>query len=237
MRDLIKKFIPKYRKQFIDHYRKMSFSQCGEDNIIDYVFTLRNILNPSYLDIGANHPYFLNNTAIFYERGCRGTNIEANSLLVDLFRHHRSKDINLNIGIGSKAGELDFYIFKDDTLSTFSKEEAEQQKKSGKSFARTEKIQIKTLNYIVSEYCKGVFPDLLSIDVEGVDFEILQSTDFSANKPKIICAETAEYSPIGAGAKRTDYIKYIENLGYYLYADTNLNSIFVEHAFWFDKRK
>ena len=53
-----------------DNYAKKSFSQCGEDLIVDYVFKARGVGRPSYLDIGAHHPYWLSNTALFYERGC-----------------------------------------------------------------------------------------------------------------------------------------------------------------------
>ena len=47
-----------------------SFSQCGEDLIVNYIFNLRGISLPSYLDIGANHPYFISNTALFHKKGC-----------------------------------------------------------------------------------------------------------------------------------------------------------------------
>ena len=59
---------------------KKSFSQCGEDLIVNYIFGLRGITKPTYLDIGANDPFYLNNTALFYINGCRGINIEANKV-------------------------------------------------------------------------------------------------------------------------------------------------------------
>ncbi|MDB5014019.1 MAG: Methyltransferase, FkbM family, partial [Daejeonella sp.] len=37
-----------------NHYSKNSYSQCGEDLIIQYIFNLRGISQPSYVDIGAN---------------------------------------------------------------------------------------------------------------------------------------------------------------------------------------
>lgn len=213
-------------------YKKSSFSQCGEDILIGHIFLLRNIKKPSYLDIGANHPFFLNNTFLFYRRGSKGINVEANSLLIKSFNRHRPNDINLDVGIGHGNGTLDFFIFTDNTLSTFSKEEAEHLKGSGHTISKIEKVRIRSLNQIITDTCGGVFPDLLTIDVEGQDFEILKSTDFSKSKPKVICAETSEFSNTGAGAKRTDYIQYILGLGYSLYADTYLNSIFVENGFW-----
>ena len=78
-----------------------SYSQCGEDLLVQYIFNLRGIQKPSYIDIGANHPYFLSNTALFYEKGSRGINIEANPQLAENFKTHRPEDINLNIGIDS----------------------------------------------------------------------------------------------------------------------------------------
>jgi hypothetical protein len=45
-----------------DH--KISYSQCGEDILINYIFSLRGIVKPSYIDIGANHPFFINNRDI-----------------------------------------------------------------------------------------------------------------------------------------------------------------------------
>jgi FkbM family methyltransferase len=233
----VKKIYGEIKFSYKKRYGNVIYSQCGEDKIIEYVFSLRGISRPSYIDIGANDPFFLNNTAIFYKKGARGLNIDANTSLVSRFNRLRSKDVNLNIGVGIAAAKMEFYIFKDDTLSTFSAQEAEVQRLAGNKIAKIETIQVKTLDQILKEYNNGVFPDLLSIDIEGIDFEVIRSTDFSKSRPKVICAETAEYSPIGAGPKRTDYIEFIEHLGYYLYADTNLNSIFVDRDFWFKWQK
>src|ERR1035437_2327334 len=62
-----------------------SYSQCGEDILVGYLFSLRGIKSPSYIDIGANHPWFINNTAFFYKKGCRGINIEPNQDLIPIF--------------------------------------------------------------------------------------------------------------------------------------------------------
>src|SRR5271169_435695 len=96
-----------------------SFSQSGEDIIVRQLFKLRGINNPSYLDIGANDPFRINNTARFYKKGSRGINVEANPMLIKRFEKFRPHDINLNVGIAGSEGEMDFYIMNDDTLSTF----------------------------------------------------------------------------------------------------------------------
>ena len=207
---------------------KPSFSQCGEDLIVDYIFGLRHIQHPTYLDIGAHDPNYLNNTAIFYQRGCRGVNIEANPALIQNFIDARPEDTNINIGISDLEGELDFYIMKDDTLSTFSKKEYQFMVENGKDLFRIKKINLTTIQAILEKYCQGIFPDFLTVDVEGMDFQIIQSIDFSRSSPKVICIEAADYSPIGAGERRNEIIEFLVGNGYFEYANTNLNAIMVK---------
>ncbi len=226
-------FLPKeneVRKRFGNCY----FSQCGEDAIVKYIFQLRNIDKPTYIDIGAHHPYYLSNTAYFYEKGSRGINVEANPDLISAFQIHRPHDVNLNVAIGGIMSERNFYILSDSSLSTFSKDEAENLVSVGRhKINSVKKIQLVTLESVLEKYSNNAFPDFLSLDVEGLDMEILKSIDFSKYWPKVICLEAAEYSPIGAGSKRLDLIEYITNKGYYEYANTNLNFILVKNEFWF----
>jgi FkbM family methyltransferase len=210
-----------------------SFSQCGEDRIIKYAFNLRGVTIPSYIDIGAHHPLFISNTALFYEMGSRGINIEANPSLLADFKKLRVGDVNLNIGIGNREGEMDFYLMKDNSLSTFSKKEADFMIANGKELSEVKKVKLTTVTSILDKYNNGIFPDFMTLDVEGMDFEILQSIDFEKSFPKVICVEAAEYSPIGAGARRNEMIDFLVSKGYYEYANTNLNAIMVKNEFWF----
>jgi len=211
----------------------VSYSQCGEDIIVHYVFKLRGIDYPSYIDIGANHPYSLSNTALFYNIGCRGINIEANPMLIKEFELNRHEDQNINIGIGPIDEELDFYIINDPTLSTFSKDEADNITAIGKySIKNILKVRLTSIEKILDKYYDGKFPDFLSLDVEGLDFDILKSINFSKYWPKIICVEAAEYSPRGDGKRKQDIIDFLLSKGYFEYANTNLNAIMVKTEFW-----
>ena len=174
---------------FQPKFSKASFSQSGEDLIVEFIFNSLNIPVPTYIDIGAYHPYRLNNTAHFYQNGCRGINIEPNSHLFQVLKKVRPKDINLNIGIGDTQGNADFYILSSPTLSTFSKDKAEWY--VGEHEQRMKEIRqmpVDTLPNIIARYSKGIFPDFLSLDIEGLDFEILQSIDYSGSIPIVICA-------------------------------------------------
>ena len=209
---------------------QLSYSQCGEDAIIDYIFRLRGVHSPSYIDIGAYDPFRLSNTAIFYRRGCRGINIEPNPALIANFLKTRSRDVNLGVGVGPR-GLLDFYVMEDPTLSTFSEEEARHLELNGRKVKKVTPIEVLPLTEIIDRHAKGVFPDLLTIDVEGFELEILKSVDLKQG-PKVMCIETAEYSTTGQGPKRFGLMLYVEGMGYELYADTNLNSIYVRRDFW-----
>jgi FkbM family methyltransferase len=214
-------------------FKKISYSQCGEDLIIDYIFKLRQIHQPTYLDIGANHPFHLSNTALFYNSNSLGVNIEANPSLMADFYKNRPNDVNLNIGVGANNAEMDFFIMENDTLSTFSKDEAENLIKFGKKLKEIKKIQITGIEQILITYFKEAGPDLLTIDVEGLDLEILRAINYVKFAPKIICVEAAEYSPIGAGERKNQIIEFLETKNYYEYANTNLNAIMVLKDFWF----
>jgi FkbM family methyltransferase len=214
-------------------FEKSSFSQCGEDLIIAYVFALRGVTHPTYVDVGAHHPWWINNTALFYRKGCRGINIEPNPSLMEAFRKERPQDINLDVGVGSEPGRLELYVLEDTSLSTFSKPQLDDFVSKGHQLKQTLTIQIWTLTEVIGRYAGSKFPDLLNLDTEGFETEVLSGVDLSKSRPKIICVETAEYSTTGAGAKRKDLMQYVESRGYYLYADTNLNSIYVDQTFWF----
>jgi FkbM family methyltransferase len=215
-------------------YSKISYSQCGEDLIIQYIFNLRKIRKPTYLDIGANHPFYLSNTALFYQKGCTGINVEPNPDLIKEFYKHRCKDINLLAGVGASEGDRNFYIMNDTTLSSFSEVEIKKYESTGLyKLAEIKKMQVITINSILEKYANGLFPDLLSLDAEGQDLEILKSIDFDSGSPKVICVEAADYSPTGAGGRRSDLVDYLTGEGYYEYANTNLNAIMVKKDFWF----
>jgi FkbM family methyltransferase len=231
LKNLVKKIFEKPKADI--PLAKRSYSQCGEDLIISYLFNLRGIISPTYIDIGAHDPYYLSNTALFYERGARGINIEANPLLIDNFNRERPYDINLNIGVSNEIGAIDFFIMEDSTLSTFSKSESEKMVSLGKALRETRTIPTTTIFEIIRTYHNGISPDLMSLDIEGLDYIILKDINFQKIAPKVICVEAADYSPIGAGKRRDDIIELLVQNGYYEYANTNLNAIMVKKDFWF----
>lgn len=213
----------------------VSFSQAGEDLIIDFIFRAMGISNPTYIDIGAFDPYQYSNTALLYLNGSRGITVEPNPSNTHKFLESRPEDINLNIGISDVSGEMDYYIFDAPTLNTCSKKEAEifQQEGSHKVID-TIRVKVDTLQNIIQNHCNGIFPDLLSLDAEGADEIVLHSIDYEKNYPKVICLETISFSDKisfseeKGDVKNTEVIDYLKSKGYALYADTYINTILVK---------
>lgn len=214
------------------YYRK-SWSQCGEDLILRYLFDLLQIARPSYIDIGAHHPYYYNNTYLFYRQGARGVNVEPDPSLHAGLRRGRRHDINLNIGIGPRAEELDFYVMSTRTLNTFSASEARKYvEEHGLDIVETRRIEVQTFAHAVDSHL-GRTPDLVSLDVEGLDLDILRSIDFSSYRPHVFCVETLSYAGgDGSGVKSTKIHELMLQNGYRRYADTYINSIYVAESSW-----
>ena len=214
--------------------KKVSYSQCGEDLIIDFIFTTLKIESPTYLDLGAHHPYYLSNTAFFYLKNSFGVSVEPDPDLFKLIKNERPNEISLNVGVGIEGSEVaDFYIMNIPTLNTFSKSEAERYASyPGKSIKEVIKLPLLTVNQIIQSNFKGKAPNFVSLDVEGMDFEIVNSFEFDKYRPEVFCIETLTYTEDNTERKLNNIIEYMLNKDYFLYADTYINSIFVDKKKW-----
>lgn len=173
-----------------------SFSWFGEDMVVLGLFECMGIEKPSYLDIGCNHPYEGNNTALLYLRGSSGVNIDANPNCIQLMNTERPDDTNVCIGVCGECEscEKEFYMLEEyGALNSFSKKYIEKYEKFHNiGYERTKaiKTQCISLSDVILKYCGGKFPDYFDLDIEGLDDEVIASYDFTDNGPKIICVES-----------------------------------------------
>jgi FkbM family methyltransferase len=229
LKEYIQIFFQKPKPTFFRH----SYSQCGEDMIVQFILHTIGVSTPTYVDVGSYHPENLSNTAYFYNIGCSGINIEPNPVLFKVFEQQRPRDINLNVGVNDVAGELDFFIMSADTLSTFSREDADKYvSEHGVHLVEIIKVKTRSISDILSEYLPAGSPEFLTMDAEGVEEKILRSIDFDAWKPLVICCETISYSTTGQGVKNSMVLDYLCSKGYMVYADTYINTIFVLKSAW-----
>lgn len=230
-------FLEVVRRIRLNTVKKESYSQCGEDIIVNFLFDALDIKKPSYADIGAHHASFINNTYFFYKKGCRGLCVEPDPILFSEIKKKRGGDICLNVGVGNKSqAAADYYVMTSKTLSTFSREEVEEYEQSGRyGPQKVEKIlqvPLVSINELTEQY-PHCFRDFVSLDTEGFDLEIIQTFDFFKIRPKIWCVETVERKIHGRSHGKNDkIIQHMIDNDYFPYADTYINTIFVDRKIW-----
>ena len=227
----LKVFVGRIFRRLVGDFKK-SYAQCGEDLIVDHLIKIIGVKEPYYLDLGAHHPTYLSNSYYFYEKGFTGVCVDADPSLISAFEKIRQRDLILNLGVGIEKSVLDFYLMSSKTLNTFSKAEAERYVSYGnQQIEKVIKVEVETVNSIIKKHCKRV-PNLISLDVEGLDFMILQSFDFDQFRPEIFCIETLSYTEDKTERKLTEIIELMNQKGYMVYADTYINTIFVDKNIW-----
>jgi len=211
---------------------KLSYAQQGEDLALwEILHLVLRIEHPTYMDVGAHHPVFNNNTYYFYERGSRGVLVEPNPGLHGVLEQVRPHDVLVRAGIGVTAqAEADFYIIggsEDGQLNTFSREQAEAlvtRSRGHYSIAKVMKIPLLNINDLMRRHWNGP-PNLLSLDTEGFDLPILRSLDFKRLRPDVVCVETVE---IGGRRLLADIMQLMANNNYEIRGGSFINTIFVD---------
>ena len=160
-----------------DHAVSLSWSQGGED--LALIFSLGGV--GRYLDIGAHHPSRFSVTRHLYQRGWTGVNVEANSSLLPEFNKKRKNDINLWNAVGDKSN-YQLSVFEEPAISTISKDWEEKFISGNQKISRVEEVPGITVRQLLNKYFLEKKCNLLTIDIEGADFEALKTIDFQTLK-------------------------------------------------------
>jgi hypothetical protein len=91
------------------------------------------------------------------------------------------------------------------------------------------------INDIIAEHF-ATRPDLLSLDIEGLDLSVLKTLNFDRYPIPIVCVETCMYSEDHIRPKDVTIESFMRSKGYETYADTYINTIFVNHAWFYGAR-
>jgi FkbM family methyltransferase len=215
LKQLLSKYLPVHYFQY-----SRSYSQDGEDMILKAIYEQKKGYKGFFVDVGAHHPVRFSNTKYFYKRGWRGINIEPTPSAIQAFRNFRRRDINLNIGIGPTKGELEFYCFNEPALNSFSREVSERIDQDSTKYKIIKRLAIPVLP--LSEVFDNHLPagtkiDFMSIDVEGLDFQVLLSNNWDKYKPDVLLVEEnvnvdeLQHSPI---------YNFLKEKGYEFFAKT-----------------
>lgn len=108
-----------------------------------------------------------------------------------LFQKYRPRDINIECGVASGAGKRTYFRFDEPALNTFCESEAVFKDTAPYKIIERVQVGVRRLEEILDEYLTVGQPiDFLSVDVEGMDTEVLKSNDWARYRPRIVLAET-----------------------------------------------
>lgn len=206
------------KKRYARH--QLSFSQEGEDGVLQRLFERKSV--GFYVDVGSHHPQRFSNTYRFYLRGWNGINIDPLPGNKSLFDALRSRDINLELGVSDSSGQLVYHSFQEPALNTFDPTIAAT--RTSPLLAK-QHVRVCRLDDILDEYLpSGKVIDFLSVDVEGLDLQILRSNDWTRYRPAYVLAEALAMRDVYQVLESELHV-FMQSQGYSLFAKC-VNTLF-----------
>lgn len=167
------------------------YSQNNEEEII------RNYFNSSfvsYLDIGANDGKTLSNSYAFYLAGSEGVCVEASPKAFNLLSENQKNSILINAAIGTYDGSITLYesgelLGGGDTSLVSSTIECELKRWCSINM-QFEPILVRCITFdtLIKECGVNKF-DFLTIDIEGMELDVLPQINFNKLCVKLACIE------------------------------------------------
>lgn len=142
-----------------------------------------------YIDVGAFDPVEHSITKHFYDLGWRGVNVEPNPGPFARLQAERTRDVNLNLGLSDRDGELTIYDAPSACWSV------DLNLITGWFGANRDdvverKIPVTTLAKLCEAHVpEGVPIDFLKVDVEGHESEVLAGNDWRRWRPRVVLVE------------------------------------------------
>jgi FkbM family methyltransferase len=173
-----------------------------------------------YIEIGANHPIQTNSTYLLYKiYNASGVLVEAIPRLADNLRKIRPRDTVVNCAITATHAEtVTFHVHEKNELSSVNAEHIARFYTHGGKEKIIETITCPNMhiNDFMKQYGAGPV-DYLSIDIEGLDAEVIAAMD-QVFAPTILQCEHSG---------RTDMLMALmKERGYNLLAITDVNLLF-----------
>ncbi|WP_218079623.1 FkbM family methyltransferase [Anthocerotibacter panamensis] len=221
--DSVKKFMTHLKFEYLNDFSVKSYAQEGEDIILKRVFD--GFSSGFYIDVGAHHPRRFSNTYLFYKKGWSGINIDAMPGSMKRFNRQRPRDINLEIAIAREMKSMTYYIFNEPALNSFDRDLSLQRENEKYRIVETRDIVTQRLHDVLIKYLpKNQKINFLSIDVEGLDLEVLMSNDWQKFRPAYVLVESLNI--IFNEIRSNPTFELMQMNGYELYAKTGNTLIY-----------
>lgn len=201
-----------------------SYSQNQEDiTALNYFKDFKG----NILSIGENDGKTLSNALLLIENGWGGVMVEASKTVFKKLEelHKDNKNVHcLNYAIADKEGELEFYEsghhITDNDHSLLSSLKIEETHKWIAS-TKFKKTKVKAINI---DTLLDISPikkfDLISIDIEGLDYDVLTQINLKEIGCKMLIVESNSID-------NQKYIDYCKKFGMVLYHKNYMNLIFI----------
>ena len=177
----------------------MYYGQNKEDEVINNLIVSRygSDFKGTILDLGANDGITLSNSRYFIENGWRGILVEAGKLPYQkLMTTILPNTIAINSAIGNENGVLTFYestnlLDANDVglVSSLVADETQRWRKAGIGFTE---YQVECFNWETFRdrfHLKSQNFDIISIDIEGMDYDVLIQMNLEELGCKVLCVE------------------------------------------------
>lgn len=208
-------------RSLVDPHRQACYGTAAEDVLTRWYL---NAGKPGfYVDVGCNHPIKASNTAVLYSYGWIGLVVDGNASLIEEFRRVRPRDTAVCALVSDRPQDVQFSIATDDAISTFDPDRAKGINGYTSSVVT---MRTQTLQSIFERENVPKRFELLSIDVEGQDFQAISSFSLDEYRPRVIVAEILEFD-IARAADFPTY-RYLTKHGYSLKSFAVMSGIFID---------
>lgn len=142
---------------------RASFSECGEDLIIEQLLSMHDITTFQYLDLGANDPVRGNDFYRAYLNGNSGICIDPLPHLSQRWKKRRRDKFINGAFLESELSMTTLFVHEQDRLSSL----------IAISSTAVE-VPVVRASELLNSFCDGI-PLVLKVDIEGGDLEIAKS--------------------------------------------------------------
>jgi len=201
-------------RQFPHIEDRVRREEAAEQLLVQVFF--HNTSHGYFVEIGAGDPVQSSQTWHLEQKGWHGVLVEPIPELCESLRRNRARSIIVQAACGApeQRGQVQFHISEAFTRSTVEKNDLSLDV----SFTRTDIVDLKTLDDILEEIDPPNI-DFVSIDVEGVQLEVLRGFNLKKYRPQLLLVEDHLYN------LRTH--RYLVQQDYRLVKRTSLNNWYI----------
>jgi FkbM family methyltransferase len=207
----------------------MYHGQNKEDEIINNLIVSKygSDFKGTILDLGANDGITLSNSRYFIENGWNGILVEAGKLpFQKLMATILPNTIAINSAIGNENGFLTFYestnlLDANDVglVSSLVADETQRWRNAGIGFTEYQVECFTWESFRDKFHLKSQNFDIISIDIEGMDYDVLIQMNLNELGCKILCVEFN-------GVNKNKYVEYANKFNLHLVNENAENLIF-----------